>query len=1065
MSSISGRCRDDNKRRRTVFAGREQNHSGDGCQLEQQQVTGETSSTVSGGTSFQDPSQGVCEEIQKRRRLLLSENKEQNKIKEHQSPTIGIPAVDTGELLLPYSSQGFSAEGQKRRRLLSSGTREHNTIIQRQPSIEDTSVHNGSSVGPSAICGNDGLLQSSTTVACGENRASQSVASSKLRKQPKGVNPRKKAAPIKYCSLNDQLYTCPGCKAIMWYEERVKMNSNRRRINFSLCCSEGKIRLPVLDDPPEILKRLLDYTQPGYSSSFRQLIRMYNSCFQFTSMGAKVDQSVNRGRGCYVFRISGQVNHWAGSLLPTNDKAPSFLQLYVYDSSSELQMRANTVGKQEGSPDLDPDILSGLKQMLDDVSPLAHMFRTAGERLKEDDNLQLSIRLIGTRENKPRVYNKPTTSEIAALIVGDTSDNSAGRDIIIEHRSDGLQRINELHPSYMALQYPLLFPYGEDSFYIGIKYYYDETSSNKKKRKRESVTMREYYAYRLQQRLSDGYALQRGGKLLQQFIVDCCCAIESERLWYIRRNQSSIRCDMLNNICDAVSKGDYIGAEVGMRIFLPSSFTGGPRYMQANYQDAMTICRFYGNPHLFITFTANPKWPEVDIMLRNIPGQRPEDRPDIMTRVFKLKLIQLMDCLKKDRYFGDVVADIYTIEFQKRGLPHAHILLWLKKDGSQVSPEYIDSIIKAEIPNQEEEPELYNIVSQFMVHGLCGEDNPSCSCMINNTCSKKYPKKSCEQTTIDHNGYPVYRRREDKRYIKKGVHTMDNRHIVPYNPGLLLMFNAHINVEWCNTARAIKYLFKYILKGPDKATVLLKSEKEDEIKAYLDCRYLSACEASWRIFGFDIHQRNPSVIRLPVHLPGEQFVVLSDTSNLQGVINRANSCHTKLTGWFAANERDPEARKLTYAQFPTEYVWKDGWIRRSKGRSVGRIAYVHPTAGERYYLRLLLNVVKGPKSFEDLRTIDNQLYPSYKGACFAYGLLSDDKEWHEAMSEANRWAMPYQLRELFVTILLFCEVTDIKTFRERHITACSQRILREKRGRLSTTQHLSSKKMSSGHIH
>ncbi|XP_074306204.1 uncharacterized protein LOC141641444 [Silene latifolia] len=620
---------------------------------------------------------------------------------------------------------------------------------------------------------------------------------------------------------------------------------------------------------------------------------------------------------------------------------------------------------------------------------------------------------------KPRVYNKPTTSEITALIMGDSNNNSAGRDIIIEHRSDGLQRINELHPSYMALQYPLLFPCGEDSYYIGIKYYYDLTSSNKKKRKRECVTMREYYAYRLQQRLSDGYALLRGGKLLQQFIVDCCCVIESERLWYIRRNQSTIRCDMLNNICDAVTKGDYIGAKVGMRIFLPSSFTGGPRYMQANYQDAMAICRFYGNPHLFITFIANPKWSELDIMLRHIPGQRPEDRPDIMTRVFKLKLEQLMDCLKKDRYFGDVVANIYTIEFQKRGLPHAHILLWLKKDGSQVSPEYIDSIIKAEIPDKDEEPELYNIVSQFMVHGPCGDDNPSCSCMINNTCSKKYPKKSCEQTTIDHNGYPVYRRREDDRYIKKGVQ--------------------------CNTARAIKYLFKYILKGPDKATVLLKSEKEDEIKAYLDCRYLSECEASWKIFEFDFHQRNPSVIRLPVHLPGEQFLVLSDTSNLQGVINRANSCHTKLTGWFAANKTYPEARKLTYAQFPSEYVWKNGWIKRSKGKSVGRIAYVHPTTGERYYLRLLLNIVKGPTSFEELRTIDKRLFSSYKAACFAYGLLSDDKEWHEAMSEANRWAMPYQLREMFVTILLFCEVTDIKTFWENSYSMLSEDIERRKR--------------------
>lgn len=111
-------------------------------------------------------------------------------------------------------------------------------------------------------------------------------------------------------------------------------------------------------------------------------------------------------------------------------------------------------------------------------------------------------------------------------------------------------------------------------------------------------------------------------------------------------------------------------------------------------------------------------------------------------------------------------ADVYTVEFQKRGLPHAHILLWLREE-VQLTPEYIDSIIQAEIPDKETKPELYEAVSRYMVHGPCGDANPNCPCMIDKKCSKKYPKSFNNDTTIDGNGHPVYRRREDGRYQGK----------------------------------------------------------------------------------------------------------------------------------------------------------------------------------------------------------------------------------------------------------------------------------------------------------
>lgn len=138
-----------------------------------------------------------------------------------------------------------------------------------------------------------------------------------------------------------------------------------------------------------------------------------------------------------------------------------------------------------------------------------------------------------------------------------------------------------------------------------------------------------------------------------------------------------------------------------------------------------------------------------------------------------------------------------------------------------------------------------------MVHGPCGEANKNSPCMVDGFCSKNYPKRYSPETTIDKDGFPTYRRREDGRHVQKGDIRLDNRYVVPYNRDLLLRFQAHINVEWCNKSRAIKYLFKYIHKGPDRATVLIKDNvspqntqtplkitEVNEIKTYLDCRYI-----------------------------------------------------------------------------------------------------------------------------------------------------------------------------------------------------------------------------------
>jgi len=243
----------------------------------------------------------------------------------------------------------------------------------------------------------------------------------------------------------------------------------------------------------------------------------------------------------------------------------------------------------------------------------------------------------------------------------------------------------------------------------------------------------------------------------------------------------------------------------------------------------------------------------------------------------------------------------------------------------------------------------------------------------------------------------------------------------------LLKYNAH--VEWCNQSRSIKYLFKYVNKCNDCVTAnFFGASKErdnygcvDEIKIYYDCRYLSACEATWRIFSFDIHFREPSVERLNYHLEGEQSVMYEENEDIEEVINKPASRVTKFLGWKEANKIYAEARTLTYNQFLLKFTWRQDlhkWTPGKQGYSIGRVHFAAPGSGERFYLRTLLNYIKGPTSFDDIKTVNNVKYYSFKDACLAMGLLDDDREYIDAITKASMWGTGTFLRKMFAIIML-----------------------------------------------
>ncbi|XP_057432378.1 uncharacterized protein LOC130725142 [Lotus japonicus] len=576
--------------------------------------------------------------------------------------------------------------------------------------------------------------------------------------------------------------------------------------------------------------------------------------------------------------------------------------------------------------------------MVDECNVLVKSFRKVSDFISINPLLRISLRLFRARPKDPRVYNLPSVDEVAGLIVGDFDSTDCGRDIVVSSMDGTLRRIHETHTSFLPLQYPLLFPNGEDGYKEDILFRQDGDGRVFKKRVR--VSLREFISFRIHERMREDSVILRSRRLFQQFLVDCYSMIEAQRLSYIKGNQKTIRRDFLSGLEEAMEKGDVDSASVGTRIVLPSSFTGGRRYMFNNCQDAMAICKHVGYPDLFITVTCNPKWLEIQRCVSE-KGLNAYDRPDISCRVFHIKVKQLMRDLRKGQYFGKVSAGMYTIEFQKRGLPHAHILIWLAPGSKLTTPEKIDSVICAELPDPVASPKLFEVVSMFMVHGPCGSSRKNSPCM-----------------------------EEHWVFVERRDVQLDNGYVVPYNAKLLMKYQAHINIEYCNKSNCIKYLFKYINKGVDRVTVSMKNEcnegqnvpEVDEIQQYYDCRYLSACEAAWRSFSFRIHDHWPPVQRLPFHMPNKQVVLYGNEEPIDRVVQELFVWHPK----------DKE------------------WRPRKRGFSIGRMNFIPLGCGEE--------------------------------ACSALGLLEDDKEFIDGLIDCAELSGALRLDDQTLKTLCLVEL-------------------------------------------
>ncbi len=176
----------------------------------------------------------------------------------------------------------------------------------------------------------------------------------------------------------------------------------------------------------------------------------------------------------------------------------------------------------------------------------------------------------------------------------------------------------------------------------------------------------------------------------------------------------------------------------GRMVVFPATFAGSPRHMNQLYQDSMALVRKFRKPDLFITMTCNPNW--LEIMHELTLGEEANDRSDLTSRVFNMKLNALLKDLLQNGVLGIAVADIHVVEWQKRGLPHGHILIILRIQDKPCDNSDYDQIVCVKLLDKITHPELYNIVTSRMWHGPCGALHSSCACMLNGAYSKGYPK-------------------------------------------------------------------------------------------------------------------------------------------------------------------------------------------------------------------------------------------------------------------------------------------------------------------------------------
>ncbi|GFX94405.1 ATP-dependent DNA helicase [Trichonephila clavipes] len=263
---------------------------------------------------------------------------------------------------------------------------------------------------------------------------------------------------------------CQYCDAFKWNDETAGM-----------CCSSGKVPLPLLGEPEEPLKTLL-LSVTNVSKQFLRKIRKYNSCFQMISFG--VDKVIRMPGISPTFTVQGQIYHQIGSLFPEGNDQHKFLQVYFMgDEQNEVNRRCQYI---EG---VERETVLKIQQMLHSHNVLLKIFKSAIDNWPSDSYKVVIHTNRTPRGEHERRYNAPMVNEVAVLVTGEPC---SPRDIVLRAHDNMLQPIADTHKFYDALQYPLIFSKGEPGYHFNIPVVNPTTEQPITSKK---VSCMDFYAY------------------------------------------------------------------------------------------------------------------------------------------------------------------------------------------------------------------------------------------------------------------------------------------------------------------------------------------------------------------------------------------------------------------------------------------------------------------------------------------------------------------------------------------------------------------------------------------
>ena len=830
--------------------------------------------------------------------------------------------------------------------------------------------------------------------------------------------PRLGVLPTGTSSMGTLTVECPHCHALSFQKEPATLRK--------LCCQHGQIKIPLLGRPEEYLRHLLE-DDDEECIHYRGNTRSYNNALAFAAIEmqnyAAPGQDV-RNRKTYIVQGQAYMSMYEGASMA--GEAPARNQVWFTEGEDSINHRMHQFRLTRRN------VVKELLEMLYHTNPFAKGYRSLANFLEDHGGERLRCRLIfdinqqQVRRANPGIDIIPTGAEVAAIYRSD--EDLLGLNLVCVRAEPSAQktRISCWNPVSDSLLYPLIFTKGEVGFAP------DNNLREPIKGKRKNISVNEHYLFRVAQRTMEPQ-MTLSGKLFQQYIVMAQLNVEQKRLYWIRNHQVELRAASYQGLQDYLrSAAEATNRQIGKIVILPVTFKNGKRYRYQRYMDALAGIRVFGYYDLFVTFTCNPNWPEIKSNLR--AGQHYSDRPDLGCRVFQSKLREFLTFVKNNKVFGPVAYYTYVIEFQKRGLPHAHIVITLVEEARIVDASRVDECISAEIPSVEDDLELRDLVLNLMIHQPCSA-KPSNPCRNGGDCRFKFPKQVREGTSYDGSSWPLYRRRECAP-VRVGAIEVTNADVVPYNGVLLKRFGCHINVEAYSPLQGLAYLYKYLHKGVnfEEANYRLDDEgnpailEHDEVADFEKARYLSSFEAYWHLAGFKLYGSTHTVMRLPVHLERGQSVLFMQGNEEQALRDQATR-HTHLTNFFEVCRRDPRAKDLTYVDFPHHYTWdaeQRVWHdrKRRNAQTIVRINDVPPRYGDLYFLRLLLYHVRCPLSFEDLRTFDGRVYPTYKEAAEARGVVLNDGHYLLALEQAQTVLVPSAFRRLFAQVVVYCTPTN-----------------------------------------